>query len=52
MFYKYGGKQLYYFNTYDGSGEIDLEALNARQAQNLEISQPTVDEDSCDSCKI
>jgi ribonucleoside-diphosphate reductase alpha chain len=26
MFYKYGGKQLYYFQTYDGAGEIDVEA--------------------------
>jgi ribonucleoside-diphosphate reductase alpha chain len=52
MFYKYGGKQLYYFNTYDGSGEIDLDALNARQGQNLEISQPTADDADCDSCKI
>lgn len=24
-FYKYGGKQLYYNNTYDGQGEIDVE---------------------------
>ena len=24
MFYKYGGKQLYYNNTYDGQGEIDI----------------------------
>ena len=24
MFYKYGGKQLYYFNTFDGQGEIDV----------------------------
>jgi len=42
MFYKYGGKQLYYFNTADGAGEI-------------EVSLPTsttVDEEDCDSCKI
>jgi len=52
MFYKYGGKQLYYFNTYDGSGEIDLDALNVRHSQNIESTQTTVDEDSCDSCKI
>jgi ribonucleoside-diphosphate reductase alpha chain len=52
MFYKYGGKQLYYFNTYDGSGEIDLESLNARQGQNLEVSQPMADDADCDSCKI
>ena len=28
MFYKYGGKQLYYFNTYDGQGEIDIEKFD------------------------
>jgi ribonucleoside-diphosphate reductase alpha chain len=28
MFYKYGGKQLYYFNTYDGSGEIDAVVID------------------------
>jgi len=36
MFYKYGGKQLYYFNTYDGQGEIDVSKLD----------------DECESCKI
>ena len=24
MFYKYGGKQLYYNNNHDGQGEIDI----------------------------
>ena len=50
MFYKYGGKTLYYFNTYDGSGEIDLDRLSQAQPQ----AQPEVmvDDDSCDSCKI
>ena len=24
MIYKYCGKQIYYFNTFDGQGEIDL----------------------------
>ncbi len=52
MFYKYGGKQLYYFNTYDGSGEIDLDALNVRHAQNLEIAPAMADDADCDSCKI
>src|SRR6056300_99496 len=28
MFYKYGGKQLYYFNTFDGQGAIDINKLN------------------------
>jgi ribonucleoside-diphosphate reductase alpha chain len=48
MFYKYGGKQLYYFNTYDGSGEIDIDRF-------VPASKETSDSDSaddCDSCKI
>jgi ribonucleoside-diphosphate reductase alpha chain len=55
-FYKYGGKQLYYNNTYDGQGEIDINKMN------VEIEHPTfiessetsnfVDDDDCDSCKI
>ena len=49
MFYKYGGKTLYYFNTYDGSGEIDLDRLS----QTPEQSQIAVDQEAdCDSCKI
>jgi len=43
MFYKYGGKNLYYFNTYDGAGEIDVESAP---------SSTIVDEEDCDSCKI
>ena len=38
MFYKYGGKQLYYFNTWDGQGEIDVSKM--------------IDEEDCESCKI
>jgi ribonucleoside-diphosphate reductase alpha chain len=53
MFYKYGGKQLYYFNTYDGSGEIDVEAMNTKAGQDLEIDTTTQPDDAdCDSCKI
>lgn len=51
MFYKYGGKQLYYFNTYDGSGEIDLDRLSARQDV-TEDSDTMVEEADCDTCKI
>ena len=42
MFYKYGGKQLYYFNTYDGAGEQEV------------VTRPPEDivEDDCESCKI
>ena len=28
MFYKYGGKQLYYNNPHDGQGEIDIDKIN------------------------
>jgi len=48
MFYKYGGKQLYYNNTYDGQGEIDINKDDA--TGQLAISE--VDEDDCESCKI
>ena len=44
MFYKYGGKQLYYNNTYDGQGEVEVKV-------ELAPSQIAVDDD-CDSCKI
>lgn len=46
MFYKYGGKQLYYFNTFDGQGEIDLAKLD----DNLPAEE--IDDADCDSCVI
>jgi len=52
MFYKYGGKQLYYFNTYDGSGEIDLDRLNQKQVLTESVAVSYNDDDDCDSCKI
>jgi ribonucleoside-diphosphate reductase alpha chain len=42
MFYRYGGKQLYYFNTADGAGEVEEKELAISQA----------DASDCDSCKI
>lgn len=42
MCYKYGIKQLYYFNTFDGAGEIELPELEAVLSAN----------DSCESCVI
>ena len=39
MHYKYGGKTLYYFNTNDLAGEIN-------------VSQSDTDEEDCESCKI
>ena len=44
-FYKYGGKQLYYNNTHDGQGEIDI-------TKDEPLAQGEIDDDDCDSCKI
>jgi ribonucleoside-diphosphate reductase alpha chain len=43
MHYKYGGKTLYYFNTFDGAGEIE---------EPKPLSQGQLDDEDCDSCKI
>jgi len=48
MFYKYGGKQLYYFNTFDGATD-EYEAPQHK----LEDYEPTTeDEEACDSCVL
>ena len=44
-FYKYGGKQLYYNNTYDGSGEFKEEV-------SVELESATQDDAHCESCVI
>ena len=50
MFYKYGGKQLYYFNTNDGAGEIDVDKM----MENVKVDETTelLDDEACDSCVI
>jgi len=48
MFYKYGGKQLYYNNTYDGQGEIDINKDD--KLHDLEAGE--LDDEDCESCKI
>lgn len=45
LFYKWGGKQLYYFNTYDGAGEIDVH-------KEVALAPGEIDQDNCDSCII
>ena len=47
MFYKYGGKQLYYNNTYDGQGELDLDKL-----EDQPLAPGAVDDEDCDGCTI
>jgi len=51
MFYKYGGKQLYYNNTHDGQGEIDVDRDVANTVEVNNGEQFDEDED-CESCKI
>ena len=48
MFYKYGGKQLYYFNTFDGAGEMKEDPIITNES----VSDDFDDEDDCESCKI
>ena len=46
MFYKYGGKQLYYFNTNDGQGEVDVDKMMG------ELAIAEVNDEDCESCTI
>lgn len=50
--YKYGNKQLYYFNTFDGQGEIDVAAMNKIEKAPEEINVLGDSEADCDSCVI
>ena len=52
MFYKYGGKQLYYNNTYDGQGEIDIDKEENVKNVQANFVTSVVEDDDCDSCKI
>lgn len=50
--YKYGNKQLYYFNTFDGQGEIDVAAMNKIEKAPETINVLGDTEADCDSCVI
>ena len=47
MFYKYGGKQLYYFNTFDGQGEMEF-----KEEEQTELAPSQVDDEDCEACVI
>jgi len=50
--YKYGNKQLYYFNTYDGQGEINIKDL-AQATVSVDLVDTMLDDDDdCDGCVI
>jgi ribonucleoside-diphosphate reductase alpha chain len=46
LFYKLGGKNLYYFNTFDGQGEINI----AKFMEELPTELPS--QSDCESCTI
>ena len=46
QFYRYGGKQLYYFNSHDGQGEIDVNKINEQPLDDLPPQE------DCESCVI
>jgi len=47
--YKLGHKQLYYFNTYDGSGDDMSDRVEGVM---LELPDEVEYEEACDSCTI
>jgi ribonucleoside-diphosphate reductase alpha chain len=49
MCYKLGIKQLYYFNTFDGQGEINIDKLMESQPLAEAVTDDAAD---CDSCTI
>ena len=52
-FYKFGGKQLYYFNTFDGAGEIEVEKNTTAQELAAEYVDPEMEsQENCESCVI
>lgn len=49
MCYKYGTKQLYYFNTHDGQGELDVDKLVLNKQEEPALAD---DQEACESCVI
>ena len=45
--YKLGMKQLYYFNTFDGSGDNMADKVEEQQ-----LEQSAIQEEDCESCVI
>ena len=56
-FYKYGGKQLYYFNTYDGAGEIEIKDMVSEAEEVTTLNRSSFSSDAeydeyCESCTL
>lgn len=56
MAYKLNTKQLYYLNTYDGAGDVDVDkALQGTELQGKKLvlpELPPLEDDDCESCKL
>lgn len=53
LFYKYGGKNLYYFNTYDGQEDASDALERSSKEPTLDESELEVlDDEDCSSCKL
>jgi len=54
LFYKLGGKQLYYFNTFDGQGELDVNKMfeSEEVLNGAETNGYLNGEEECESCTI
>lgn len=52
MFYKYGGKQLYYFQTNDAQGEVDVSKMFTKEQSEEQADNSQDDDDYCESCTI
>lgn len=51
IFYKYGGKNLYYFNTYDGQDDITLKEVEKETPVESQVEE-NADDYVCDSCVL
>jgi ribonucleoside-diphosphate reductase alpha chain len=51
-FYKLGGKQLYYFNSFDGQGELNVSKMVEEAYAPTLAMQDMGDEANCESCII
>lgn len=50
IFYKYGGKNLYYFNTYDGQDDITLKEVEKELSTTEQVEE--IADEVCDSCVL
>jgi ribonucleoside-diphosphate reductase alpha chain len=52
-FYKYGGKNLYYFNTYDGQEDTSIIKDEPKEETEMSLEElMNLADDDCDSCKL